>query len=97
MKKKYFSLLTAFISLLAIAVYVLLAILFIARVAGGKEFVPQVEKSFWLYEVIQRIGKVGFNMFFSIIGIIFPPKNTWSLPSRTRQQKVRFQGQCRIF
>lgn len=70
MKKKYFSLLTAFISLLAIAVYVLLAILFIARVAGGKEFVPQVEKSFWLYEVIQRIGKVGFNMFFSIIGII---------------------------
>ena len=70
MKKKHLSLLTSIISLFAIMAYAVLCLLFILRVASGKEFVPQVEKSFWLYEVLQRLSKAGFNMFFSIIGII---------------------------
>ncbi|MBE5741895.1 MAG: hypothetical protein E7360_01055 [Clostridiales bacterium] len=70
MKRKYLSLITAVLSLLAIAVYAVLGVLFIMRVANGNEFIPKVEKSFWLYEVIQRVGKAGFNVFFSIIGII---------------------------
>ena len=70
MKKKYLSAISAVLSLTVALLFVVIAILFTVRVAGGKEYVPEITETFWLNDVIQRLKKAGFNVFFSIMGII---------------------------
>ena len=70
MKRKILSLTTAILSLGASALYVVIGILYFIRVSNGKSFVPEVEDSFWIVEVINRVSKAGFNVFFSIVGVI---------------------------
>ncbi len=70
MKRKYLSLFTAVTSLMMVATYVVLGVLMVIRVANGKEYTPTVEENLWIVQVLERVKKAGFNIFFSIMGII---------------------------
>ena len=70
MKRKFLSLTTAILSLGVSVLYVVIGILYFIRVSNGKSFVPEVKDNFWIVEVINRVSKAGFNVFFSIIGVI---------------------------
>ena len=70
MKRKYLCLFTAVTSLMMVATFVVLGILMVVRVANGKEYTPTVEENLWIVQVLERVKKAGFNIFFSIMGII---------------------------
>lgn len=70
MKKKYLSLACSILSVVMAVTFIVLAIVLTFRVASGKEYVPIVEENIWLIEVFARIKKAGFNVFFSILGIV---------------------------
>ena len=50
--------------------FVVLSVVLVFRVANGKEYIPETQEKIWLIEVFVRIKKAGFNVFFSILGIV---------------------------
>lgn len=70
MKKRYLSLVSAITSLITGITLLVLGLIFLMRVFMGKEYTPTVEENLWIIEVLQRVQKAGFNIFFSIMGII---------------------------
>lgn len=70
MKRKYLSLVTAINSLIAVVLFVVLGALFAVRLANGENFIPKVEGDLWIVEVINRVNKAGFNVFFTIASIV---------------------------
>ena len=70
MKKRYLSLASAVASLITGITMLVLGLIFLMRVFMGKEYTPTVEENLWIIEVLQRVQKAGFNIFFSIMGII---------------------------
>lgn len=70
MKKKYLSLVCSILSLVIAVTYVVLAVVLTFRVASGKEYIPTTQENVWIIEVFARIKKAGFNVFFSIMGIV---------------------------
>ena len=70
MKKRYLSLTSAILSLLTGITMLVLGLIFLMRFFGGKDYTPTVEENLWIIEVLQRVQKAGFNVFFSIMGLI---------------------------
>lgn len=70
MKKKYVSIASAILSLTTGITLLVLGLIFMFRVFAGKEYTPTVEENLWIIEVLERVQKAGFNIFFSIMGII---------------------------
>ena len=70
MKKKFLSLITAALSLVATALYSVMTALLSVRLADGEKFIPEVTGDVWFVEVINRISKAGFNVFFTIMAIV---------------------------
>ena len=70
MKRKKISLLCALLSLAVAFTYVALAIVLMFRVISAKEYVPTADANLWIIKVLQRLKSAGFNIFFSIMGIV---------------------------
>ena len=70
MKRKKISLLCALLSLAVAFTYVALAIVLTFRVISAKEYVPTADADLWVIKVLQRLKAAGFNIFFSIMGVV---------------------------
>ena len=70
MKRKKLSLFSSLLSLMVALTYLTLAIVLIIRAVGAKEYVPTAEDSLWIIKVLKRLKEAGFNIFFSITGVV---------------------------
>lgn len=70
MKRKKISLVCALLSLLVAMIYVMLTFILLVRAIGAKAYVPTAESDLWIIQVLKRLKQTGFNLFFSIIGIV---------------------------
>ena len=70
MKKKYLSLLSAILSIAVAFTFILLALVLVVRAINAKEYIPAGDANLWIIRVLQRLKAAGFNIFFSIMGIV---------------------------
>ncbi len=70
MKRKYLSVFSAILSIAVGLTFLLLAAVLLVRALNAKEYVPTGDANLWLIRVLQRLKAAGFNIFFSIMGIV---------------------------
>ena len=70
MKRKYLSLFSAILSLAVAMTFLTLAAVLLIRSINGKEYVPTSDNGLWVIAVLERLKKAGFNIFFSIMGVV---------------------------
>ena len=70
MKRKYLSLFNAILSIAVGLTFLLFAIVLLVRAINAKEYIPTADANLWIIRVLQRLKAAGFNIFFSIAGII---------------------------
>ncbi|MBR2337715.1 MAG: hypothetical protein IKA61_07220 [Clostridia bacterium] len=70
MKKKKISLICTLLSIAVAFAYLALAIVLVYRTVHAKEYVPTADSNLWIMNVLKRLKDAGFNIFFSIMGIV---------------------------
>ena len=70
MKRKYLSVFNAVLSIAVGLTFLVLAGVLLVRALNAKEYIPVADGDLWLIRVLQRLKAAGFNIFFSIMGII---------------------------
>ena len=70
MKRKYLSVYNAILSIAVGLTFLVLAVVLLVRALNAKEYIPTADANLWIIRVLQRLKAAGFNIFFSIMGII---------------------------